>query len=193
MTAILLRFAAVVFALQLATYAIGWASATLPAGWRPSGDTVFLSHIWLALITNVATLAVHCLIFIYFLGTGRWVKEVARAYGIADDPLPKLTRELKRKSFPPALFAMLIVIAASAAGAGKQTAGWWWGWHAILATVALGVNVWAFWVEVRCVSINAGVIDRVMAEVDRIRAEKGLPTNAEALRQMQEENDALAR
>lgn len=191
MTRILLQFAAIVFTLQLATYSVGWASALLP-GWRTSGDTLFLSHIWLGLLTNIATLAVHCLIFIYFLGTGRWVKEVALAYQVPDDPLPKLTRELKRKVFPPALFAMLIVIAASAAGAGKQTAGWWWGWHAILATAALAVNLWAFAVEVRCVSINVGVIDRVMVEVDRIRAAKGLPTNAEALKQVQEEDRAVA-
>ncbi|MGL4555028.1 MAG: hypothetical protein ACRC33_28000 [Gemmataceae bacterium] len=190
MTAILLRFAAAVFALQLATYAVGWASALLHSRHNPA-DSTFLVHVWLGMLTNIATLAVHCLIFIYFLGTGRWVKEVALAYQIPDEPLPKLTRELKRKSFPPALFAMLIVIAASAAGAGVQTAGWWWGWHAVSATAALAVNLWAFWVEVRCVSINGGVIDRVMAEVDRIRAAAGLPTNADALKQMEAENDAL--
>jgi hypothetical protein len=33
------------------------------------------------------------------------------------------------------------------------------------------------------VSINAGVIDKVMHEVDGIRAEQGLPTNEEALQQ----------
>jgi hypothetical protein len=33
------------------------------------------------------------------------------------------------------------------------------------------------------VAINLGVIDDVMREVDRIRAERGLPSNEEALRQ----------
>lgn len=192
MTAILIRFAAVVFALQLATYSVGWLSALTGSRSNPD-DPTFLWHVWLGMFTNIATLGVHCLIFIYFLGTGRWVKEVALAYKIPDEPLPKRTRELKRKSFPPALFAMLIVIAASAAGAGVQTAAWWWGWHAILATVALAVNLWAFWVEVWCVSVNGGVIDAVMREVDRIRAAQGLPTNAEALRQMEAENEAAGR
>jgi hypothetical protein len=38
-------------------------------------------------------------------------------------------------------------------------------------------------VEYRNVYINAGVIEDVMHEVDRIRTERGLPSNAEALRQ----------
>jgi hypothetical protein len=42
------------------------------------------------------------------------------------------------------------------------------------------------------VRTNAGVIDEVMREVDRIRAERGLPTNEEALRQ-EEERAAQAR
>jgi hypothetical protein len=33
------------------------------------------------------------------------------------------------------------------------------------------------------VQINAGILDDVLREVDRIRAAHGLPSNAEALRQ----------
>src|SRR5262249_17977597 len=132
---------------------------------------------------------------IYFLGTGRWVKEVAIAYQIPDQPLPKLTRELKRKTFPPALFAMLIVIATTVAGAWAATSAThdpaaprWWPWpvHATAATLALLINTWAFFVEYRAVAINGKVIEDVMREVDRIRTERGLPTNEEALRQEQE-------
>ena len=48
-------------------------------------------HFTLGLFAVCYALGVHCLIFIYFLGTGRWVKEVAIAYGIADASLPELT------------------------------------------------------------------------------------------------------
>jgi hypothetical protein len=58
---------------------------------------------------------------------------------------------------------------------------WYWQIHATLAALTLVVNAWAFVVESRAVTINAGVIDYVMQEVDRIRAEQGLPTNEEAL------------
>jgi hypothetical protein len=153
-------------------------------------DPTYPLHLYLGLIAALTTLGVHCLIFIYFLGTGRWVKEVALAYRIPDAPLPKLTRDLKRRTFPPALCAMLVPIAASAAGAGVATRQWGWYYHGGLAVLSLLVNVWAFRIEYRSVSINAGVIDEVMREVDRIRAERGLPSNAEALRQQEGERAA---
>ena len=134
-------------------------------------NDVYLAHLCLGLFSTFGSLLVHCIIFIYFLGTGRLIKEVAIAYRIPDEPWPKLTRELKRKSFPPALFSMLIGIATSAAGAGRQLEEWHWTIHMTLAFVTLAINLWAFGVEYRCVSTNAGVIDAVLLEVDRLRAE----------------------
>jgi hypothetical protein len=180
MSRILARLAALNFFVLLLTYAVGWLSR-----WRGSlasaDDSTYTVHFLLGLFSVLVTLAVHCLIFIYFLGTGRWVKEVALAYRMPDAPLPRLTRDLKRRTFPLALTAMLISIAAAAAGAAAQRREWPWSVHAGLATLTLLVNLWAFVIEYRNVSINASVIDEVMREVDRIRAEHGLPSNAEAL------------
>jgi hypothetical protein len=182
MSRILARLAAFNFFVLLLTYGVGWLS-----WWRGSvsraDDSTYMIHFLLGLFAVLLTLAVHCLIFIYFLGTGRWVKEVALAYRLPDEPLPRLTRELKRRTFPLALLAMLVPIAAAAAGAAVQRQEWSWLVHAVLALATLLVNMWAFVIEYRNVSINAGVIDEVMRAVDRIRAEHGLPSNAEALRQ----------
>jgi hypothetical protein len=145
--------------------------------------TVSMLHIWVSLFFVFGTLAIHCLIFIYFLGTGRWVKEEALAYQLPDAPLPKLTRELKRRTFPPALAAILVAIAAAAAGMGAFMHVWPWPIHATLALATLTVNAWAFVIESRAVTVNADAIQEVMREVERIRAERGLPTNAEALQQ----------
>jgi hypothetical protein len=150
---------------------------------QTSGDSRYIIHFYCGLFAVILNLAVHSIIFIYFLGTGRWVKEVAIAYGIPDVPLPKLTRELKRKVFPAALFAMLIPIATAAAGAGVQLREWPWYAHGSLALLALLINIWAYGVEYRTIRTNAGVLDDVLTEVDRIRAERGLPSNAEALQQ----------
>jgi len=145
--------------------------------------TSSMLHVSVSLLFVFVTLGIHCLIFIYFLGTGRWVKEVALAYKLPDVPLPRLTRELKRKTFPPALAAMLIAIATAAAGMGAFMSEWHWGYHAALAALTLAINAWAFVIESRNVTINASVIEEVMREVDRLRAAQGLPTNAEALQQ----------
>lgn len=182
MTRILVNLSILNFTALAAAFLVGWLS--FARGSRANiDDPTYLLHVYLGLVAVTTTLGVHCLVFIYFLGTGRWVKEVALAYRIPDEPLPKLTRELKRRAFPPALFAMLVPIAASSTGAGVATLEWSWLIHAALAVFTLAVNGWAFVREYDCVKTNARVIDDVLVEVDRIRAERGLPSNAEALRQ----------
>ena len=169
----------------LTAFCVGLASQAMN-GLRSTTDSIYLMHFTLGLFAVLFALGVHSLIFIYFLGTGRWVKEVAIAYGIADAPLPKLTRNLKRRTFPPALIAMLVPIATAAAGAAVQWRDLNWTFHFSLGVATLAINVWAFWVEYRNVSINVDVIEEVLREVDRIRAVHGLPSNAEALRQERE-------
>jgi hypothetical protein len=186
MSQILVRLAAVTMLTLLATFVVGVVSFVRGSATNPD-DSTYMLHFGLGLFGVLLTLAVHCLIFIYLLGTGRWVKEVAIAYRLPDEPLPKLTRELKRRTFPPALFAMLVPIAAAAAGTAAQRHEWPWPVHATLAVATLLVNGWAFAVEIRNVGINSGVIDDVMREVDRLRAEQGLPSNEEALRQEMDE------
>jgi hypothetical protein len=166
----------------IASYATG-VSSKLTGGFSDPQGSIYLIHFTLGLSTAILTLLVHCLIFTYFLGTGRWVKEVALAYQLPDAPLPRLTRELKRQTFPWALTAMLLTIATAAAGAGAQMQDWHWMVHATLATVTLLVNLAVFVIEYRNVYTNAEVLERVMDEVERIRADRGLAPNAEALQQ----------
>jgi hypothetical protein len=178
MIRIFLNLAVVDFFAMLACFVIGFVSRS-----QESAGSLYLIHFHLGLYATIGNLAVHCLVFIYFLGTGRWVKEVAQAYKLPDFPLPRLTRDLKRRTFPPALFAMLIPIGATASGLGLQMQEWP-GWlHLVLAIASLVVNLWAFRIEYRNLRTNAGVIQEVLHEVDRIRAEHGLPSNADALRE----------
>ncbi len=182
MTRIFLPLAATDALFLLLSFLLG-ALSKLRDGVHNPSDQIYWFHFLCGLSTEMLTLFVHCLIFTYFLGTGRWVKEVKLAYDLPDVPLPQLTRDLKRRVFPPALFAMLTAIATGAAGAAAQVQVWRWEVHATLAILTLAVNLWAFGVEYRCLQTNAAVLDQVMHEVDRIRAQRGLPTNAEALRQ----------
>src|SRR5262245_47917072 len=131
MTRIFVTMSGINLAALLASFVLGFPyllarlSGEPPTPYQPLGGVSV--HFVVGLFTVVFTLLVHCLIFTYFLGTGRWVKEVARAYSLPDEPLPRQTRELKRIAFPPALFAMLTAIAAAAAGAGAQLTVWpWW-------------------------------------------------------------------
>jgi hypothetical protein len=183
MTRILARCSILNLCALLAAFLVGTISKLTGAPDEPNSLLPSI-HFYLGLFSVLSTLAVHCfLVFIYFLGTGRWVKEVAIAYSLPDEPLPKLTRELKRRTFPVALLAMLVPIGAAATGVAASRKEWPWQLHALLAAATVLINLWAFFVEYRNVSINAGILDDVMGEVNRIRAERGLPTNEEALRQ----------
>jgi hypothetical protein len=175
-----LRYLATLLTLAiLLTIGLGFASLLIPG--PPRDKDTFIVHFVCGLFTAVGILFVHSLIFIYFLGTGRWVKEVTIAYRMPDEPWHKQTRALKRATFPPALFSMLIGIFAAAAGAGAQLQAWPWYLHMTLGLLTLAINLWAFRIEVRNVTTNAGIIDAVMREVDRIRAANGLVSNEEAL------------
>jgi hypothetical protein len=143
----------------------------------------YWTHFLVGLSGAILTLLVHCAIFIYFLGTGRWVKEIKYAYSLPDEPLPKLTRDLKRRVFPPALFAMLTVIAASATGAAVQVGLAPWQLHGAAALATLIVSAWAFVIEYQCLRTNIRVLDDVLAEIDRRRLAQGLSPNSEALEQ----------
>ncbi|MFO0969160.1 MAG: hypothetical protein U0793_26700 [Gemmataceae bacterium] len=109
------------------------------------------------------------------------MKEVTLAYKLPDEPWHKETRELTQ-DLPPALFAMLAAIATSAAGAGVQLQAWHWSAHMSLAFLTLAINLWAFRVETRNVTLNNAVIQGVLAEVDRV-LESGLVSNEEALKE----------
>src|SRR5262245_14314281 len=106
---------------------------TFGTGFFESAHSQSQLHFLLGLFAVLFNLGLHCLIFIYFLGTGRWVKEIALAYSLPDVPLPRLTRDLKRATFPPALWAMLVPIAAVGTGMGTQVVGWPWPVHLGLA------------------------------------------------------------
>jgi hypothetical protein len=162
------------FALGLVFMQERQAGTSAPAGNQPLGLTWFTGHMVVGMIAALFTLLVHCLIFTYFLGTGRWVKEVARAYQLPDADLPLKTREFKRKVFPPALFAMLSTIAAVATGGGAQTSltSFWSLSHPVLTTLALFINGWAYIIEFRIIAANSVVMEQVMAEVEKRKAEE---------------------
>jgi hypothetical protein len=164
----------------LVTFLLGcWSKFGGPG--RDQATTVYLLHFLFGVFTAIGTLLVHCLIFTYFLGTGRWVREVTLAYDLPDEPLYRRTRDLKRLAFPIALGAMLLTIATAAAGEGVEHQAWNWIIHFSLGIVTLVVNLVVFRREYLYVAENGTIIEKVLVEVDRIRAEKGLPSNAEAL------------
>src|SRR5262245_1353078 len=70
MTRIFLTLAALDGLALIVTYAVGWVSRLRHGVLHPE-DPIYLIHFSLGLFTAILTFLVHCLIFTYFLGTGR--------------------------------------------------------------------------------------------------------------------------
>jgi len=170
----------------LAALATGFVSQ-LQHGAPPANETAYVVHFVLGLLAVLSNLLVHCLIITYFLGTGRLIKEATLAYGLADERWARPTRDIKRDNTPKAILAMLLSIAVAAAGEGDRHNVWPWWVHLVLAVLAVAVNLWFFRVEYRNVTLNGRLLDGLIGEVERIRAERGLPSSAEALEEARDQ------
>jgi hypothetical protein len=115
----------------------------------------------------------------YFIGSGRWCKEVSDTYQLD----PKLVRQstwLKRKAFPWAVSSMLVVVCVGALGAAadpatlRQGTEHWVTPHLIGAFLGLLYIAFAFYMEAGRIAEHSAVIDAIMVEVRRIRQEHGL-------------------
>ena len=78
MTRTLTTLSAVLLLALVVTFVFGWLSFFTEPTVALKKD-LFLVHFTLGLLSALGALLVHCLIFTYFLGTGRWVKEVGIA------------------------------------------------------------------------------------------------------------------
>jgi hypothetical protein len=152
-------------------------------GLHNTETSIYLIHFVLGLFSALAVLGIHCLTITYFLGTGRWVKEVCLEYRFPDDHWPRQTRDIKRGNTPYAITAMVLTIATAAAGAGRQHEVWPAWIHLTLAVAAVIVNGVVWVIEYRNIRTNFRILNEVYAEVERSRAEHGLLPSAEALRQ----------
>jgi len=129
--------------------------------------------------TSLAVLLVNSIVVTYFIGTSRWCKEVSETYGLDRSFIVRSTN-LKRRTFPWAVLGMLTVVGVVALGgaadpaSGRTGTEAWVTPHLIGACVGLMIIGYALFVEWHNIYANYRIIDEVMGEVRRIRAERGL-------------------
>lgn len=142
-------------------------------------------HIMLGLLAAVVTLIVNSICVTYFIGTGRWCSEVSMTYGL-DAQFDAEAKRLKRRTFPWSLLGIGAVLTIAALGAAsdpgtlRETTAKYVSAHYLMAVIGSIVIVWAFWKQYGGIRANGAVIERIMSEVQRIRAEKGLDVESPA-------------
>jgi hypothetical protein len=147
-------------------------------------------HRLAGIATGVVVLLVNSIVITYFVGTSRWCKEVVETYQLTPQHVI-LANRIKRRTFPIAVTSMLVAVGIVALGGAADPgaimpppekslhlallAGVTWAQiHLIGALLGICLIGWSFLYEWNSIAANHGMIDDVLADVRRIRAERGL-------------------
>ena len=136
-------------------------------------------HFLLGVASALAVVFVHSLAVTYFIGTTRWCKEVTETYSLDAEFIRESTR-LKRRAFPWSLSAMLVIVGVIALGAaadpatGRRNLEPWAVAHLVAAGVGLVYVTASFYIACNKVAAHHVLIERIVADVHRVRLEKGL-------------------
>jgi hypothetical protein len=163
---IFLGLAVTAGSLLVATLFLGF---LVPSG---QGGTWRGLHLLMGIATVLAVMLVHFIVFTYFLGTGKWVQEVARVYQLPGWVVSQAIKN-KRRAFPFEMGGTLLIAATAWMGAAADTrkAGQatYALWHLGLATATLAFTLGAFAVEYASVVAQARLILEVTDQADRLR------------------------
>jgi len=140
-------------------------------------------HFLMALASLCFATLVHAIVLTYFMGTGRWIEETSTAYHLSPD-FYRENQAIKYRVIPALVGAFLLLLATGALGAAADPASpmqfsGGFGFtpaelHRTLGMIALAANVAAHYFEYVSLFQNGEVVERVLAEVRRIRQDKGL-------------------
>jgi hypothetical protein len=115
----------------------------------------------------------------YFIGTGRWCREVVETYGL-DPAYIDRSRTLKRRAFPFALLATLAVVAIVALGGAADPASGrpgtqdWVTPHLVGALTLVAAIAWLFQLQLPNMRRQHELIEDVLGEVRAVRNARGL-------------------
>lgn len=119
----------------------------------------------------------------YFIGTGRWCKEVVETYGL-DGGYIERSRRLKRRAFPFALLGMLAVVAIVALGgaadpaSGRPGTQAWVTPHLVGALTLVAAIAGLFQAQLPNMRRQHELIEEVLGRVRAIRTARGLDVEA---------------
>lgn len=136
---------------------------------------------------GVCVLLVNSVVITYFVGTSRWNKEVSETYRLPPEFVLRANK-LKRRAFPISVMSMLIVVGIVALGGAADPGSSfsrdliarfgdnfaWADVHLGAALAGMALIAAGFYFQATYIHANQTIISEVMAEVGRIRKERGL-------------------
>lgn len=123
-------------------------------------------HQLAGVLTTVACVAVHCVVFTYFMATSKWVAHAVLVKRL-DSSLALRTGRFKVRAFPAALLAMTSVFVCAVVGAATFSYRIAPTWHHVLAIASLLINVGSAVIEYFAIRDNGILIDGILDRVNR--------------------------
>lgn len=155
--------------LLAADMVLGFVAASEVPGPHAVGRAV---HLLFSLLTVVVLLAIHSIVYTYFVATGKWAGEVVRVYGLPDWYLAHAKRN-KRRAFRFVMGSMMAIAVAAWLGGAADTLGTGYAlWHLAAAAMAVAFNLGSFAVEYAAIVGHARLLAELKDEADRMRAER---------------------
>lgn len=141
-------------------------------------------HLLTALGALVFASLVHAIVLTYFMGTGRWMEETSRAYQLNESFLTE-NQSLKYRLLPAMSGCLLLLILTGGFGAAADPASpvGFQGWlglsaamiHFLIAAILISANLLVNAWEFAAITRNSAIVEDVLAQVRKIRVERGLP------------------
>jgi hypothetical protein len=181
MTRILITLASFSLILLVVAMIFGLTMGDLYTVPHPDSDTMRWAtvHRLTGVAAALVVVFVQSVVVTYFIGTTRWCREVVETYKL-DPAAVRASNRLKRKTFPWALLGMLTVVGVIALGAaadpatGRPNTQAWANWHLFGAGLGITFIAWTYVVAWTNIVANHAIIEQLVAEVARIRRQRGL-------------------
>jgi hypothetical protein len=136
-------------------------------------------HMLLGILASLVSILVQSIGVTYFIGTGRWCKEVVEAYDF-DGRLVQQSTKLKRQAFPFAMLGIAVVLTISALGAAadpgtlRETTANYVRPHLWAGMIGMGVVAIALWMQASAIRRNQALIESILQRVKEVRQSRGL-------------------
>ncbi len=173
------RVAIFAVALMVATAGLGLWLGDLHGQTDPAVLRWGTVHRLSGVLAALTVVLVNSMAVTYFIGTGRWCREVVETYGLNSSYIDE-SRRLKRKAFPFALLGMLGVVAIVALGgaadpaSGRPGTEAWVTPHLIGGIGLVAAIAWCFQAQLPNMRRQHDLIERVLEEVRSVRLARGL-------------------
>jgi hypothetical protein len=132
----------------LLTSVQGFALATHLAAAHPDARLLVTRHVAYAIPTVLLSLFSQSMVIFFFIGTGRLIKDEVAAFAEAERrAVLEALRDFKRKTSPPATFAILSAIAVFVLGGAAHTRAAPPLVHLLASLVAVATHLWALLAE----------------------------------------------